>query len=413
MKAVVFNLGCKVNQYESDMLGENLTRLGYDVSYALEPADVYILNTCAVTAEAERKSRQAVARCRTLNSQAKIFVCGCASQKSASSFKKDNVVFVAGATNKSEIIDHLVDITYSEDIGAFPSSYEEGGVSIPNRTRAYVKIQDGCDNFCSYCVIPYLRGRSRSRQISDVVEEVKRLADNTSEIVLIGINLMSYGRDVGSDLTALIKALGDVPTRIRFGSFYAEGITEDLLEALFSLKNFCPHFHLSLQSGDAKVLKDMNRRYTPEVYKEKIELIRKFDKNACIATDVITGFPTETEENHRNTVDFIREVKFSDIHVFPFSAREGTRAGRLKPLPLDVVKRRRDELLKLKANLRSEYEKASIGTEQQVLIEESDGEFNVGYSQYYIRIYTRKGNLNEIVRCVPGEIYKDGLLEVL
>lgn len=412
MKAVVFNLGCKVNQYESDKIAEELAKIGYEVSEELVFADVYVLNTCAVTAEAERKSRQAVARCRALNNDAKVFVCGCASQKAATLFEKDNVYYVAGATNKQSILNHLEDESFSSDVMDLPDKYDDEGIlSSANRTRAYVKIQDGCNSFCSYCIIPYLRGRSRSRAIEDIVKEVSVLSEKTSEIVLTGINIMSYGSDIGTNLTELIKALREFDVRIRLGSFYAEGITEELLDALFSLKKFCPHFHLSLQSGDKRVLKDMNRHYTPEIYEEKINLIRRYDKNACIATDVIVGFPTETEESHENTVEFIKKVGFSDIHVFPFSSREGTRAAKLKQLSPKVIKRRRDEMLALKEELRNKYLKENVGVKQSVLIEEKIDDYYCGYSQYYIRIYLKRGAESEIAECAPSVLYKDGLLE--
>ncbi len=409
MRAVVFNLGCKVNQYESDLLGEELIRLGYEVVYDLVEADIYIINTCAVTAEAERKSRQAVSRCLAMNYRARIFVCGCASQKSPDSFRKENVIFVTGTAKKSSILDHLTDEGFSYFCPE-ATEYDNGTLTVANRTRAYVKIQDGCNNFCSYCVIPYLRGRSRSKPIKDIVDEVTCLSKKTSEIVITGINTMAYGIDIGTNLTELIKALKNVDVRIRIGSFYAEGITEELLDALFSLKNFCPYFHLSLQSGDNKVLRDMNRHYTTDVYAEKIALIRKYDENACIATDVIVGFPTETEETHSNTMNFIREVGFSDIHVFPFSAREGTRAYRMPRLDKGTVLRRRNELLELKRELKEKYLKKNIGKEQRVLIEEKICQYYCGYSQYYIKIYTNKDS--GIVNCYPNEIFSDGLMEV-
>lgn len=410
MKAVVFNLGCKVNQYESDVLCESLNAIGYEVSQDMEKADIFILNTCAVTAEAERKSRQAVARCRALNPSARIFVCGCASEKSSASFIKDNVVYVIGSAGKNKILDSIEAKELHIQVEKLPSEYEISSLSSTKRTRAYVKIQDGCDSFCSYCIIPYLRGRSRSRAIEDIAAEVERLSKNTKEIVLTGINLMSYGKDIGTDLTALIKRLAHIDVRLRLGSFYAEGITEELLKALFGLKKFCPHFHLSLQSGDEEVLKDMNRRYTPDLYEEKIALIRLYDVNAAITTDIITGYPTESEESHRRTVEFIKRVNFSDIHIFPYSPREGTKAARLKTLPPEVIKHRKSELSELKEKLRTSYLLRNIGIKQSVLIEESDEEYASGYSQYYIRVYTHREN--EVVECIPGALYKDGLKEV-
>lgn len=407
MKAVVFNLGCKVNQYESDVIAEQLRKVGYEVSEDLSYADVFVLNTCAVTAEAEKKSRQAVSRCRALNPDAKIFVCGCASEKNPTSFEKNNVVFVSGVAAKDKIIDHINDENITLDVESLPLRYEDAFLTEADRTRAYVKIQDGCNSFCSYCVIPYLRGRSRSRAVDSVVNEVKELSSKTKEIVLTGINIMSYGSDIGTDLTELIKSLAPFDIRIRIGSFYAEGISERLLDAVFSLKKFCPHFHLSLQSGDNDVLRAMNRHYTAEDYAQKIEFIRRYDNNACITTDVICGFPTETDTCHNNSVAFIKDTAFSDIHVFPFSAREGTRAYGMKPIAPEVIRARKNELLDLKEDLRTAYLKKNIGIKQSVLIEE-EGDYNCGYSQYYIRVYTKR--TGEAI-CYPNEIYKDGLKE--
>lgn len=409
MRAVVFTLGCKVNRYESDVIEQDLRERGFDVFDELVSADVYILNTCAVTQEAERKSRQAIARCKALNPNGKIFVCGCASQRDPDAFCKENVVYICGSADKRSVVDHIPDTMRSVDLTALPTTYEDSFLTAANKTRAYVKIQDGCNRFCSYCIIPYLRGRSRSRSIDSIVSEISVLSKSTAEIVLIGINLMEYGADIGTDLPTLIRALQPFDVRIRLGSFYAEGITKELLDALFSLPKFCPHFHLSLQSGDDEVLRAMNRRYVASDYEEKIAWIRSYDKNACITTDVITGFPTETEENHKNSMDFIRKVGFSDIHIFPFSAREGTRAAKLPKLPSEVVRKRKGELSDLKKELIDEYLTKNIGVEQKVLTEEKEGEYYCGYSQYYIRVYTNKSGE---ISCFPTQKYNDGLKEV-
>lgn len=409
MKAVVFNLGCKVNYYESNVLKENLRQKGYEVSDELLPADIYVLNTCAVTAEAERKSRQAVSRCRALNPAAKIFVCGCASQKNPENFHKDNVIFVTGSSQKNAVLDRLEDSGYSSEVKTLPTVCESSFLHQADRTRAFVKIQDGCDSFCSYCIIPYLRGRSRSRNADEIVAEIERLSLTSREIVLTGINIMSYGSDIGTSLTELIVRLRNIDCRIRIGSFYAEGITEELLDALFSLKKFCSHFHLSLQSGDDEVLKAMNRKYTSACYERKVRLIRSYDPNACVATDVITGFPTEKQENHMRSVEFIKRVGFSDIHVFPFSPREGTRAAKLPSLPAEIVKERKYELLNLKKSLHTDFLKNNTGIKHEVLIEENSGDYFVGYSRNYVKIYTARNGV--ITECVPTVLYKDGLKE--
>ena len=218
---------------------------------------------------------------------------------------------------------------------------------------------------------------------------------------------MAFGKERGETLTDLIRALKNIDVRIRLSSFYAEGITEELMDALYSLKKFCPHYHLSLQSGDEKVLKDMNRRYTPEIYRQKIELVRSYDKNASITTDVIVGYPTEGEENFLNTLRFCREAAFSDLHIFPYSPREGTVAYRLKKLPSDIVADREKRLFDLKKELRTTYLKNNIGKEQEVLIEEKQGDYFVGYSRNYVKIYLK--NDGNIVTVTPTEIYSDGL----
>lgn len=408
MKAVVFNLGCKVNQYESDVLTEELIKRGYEVSAQLSGADLYIINTCAVTGEAERKSRQAVARARKFNPHCKIIVIGCASEKAAKDFLKDNVVFISGTADKLSALNYVGQDSAVTNVKPTPGMYENTALHVAGRTRAYIKIQDGCDCFCSYCIVPYLRGRSRSRPIAEVANEAKTLSEKVKELVLTGINLSAYGNDIGTDLAALITALKGIrDARIRLGSFYVEGVSPKLLDALFSLENFCPHFHLSLQSGSAGVLKAMNRHYTPQEYLDKVNLIRQYDGNASITTDIIAGYPTETESEFLETLEFVKKAGFSDIHVFPYSPREGTAAYALAPLCGDVVNYRRKLLLAEKARLRKNYLNKNIGVAQDVIFEETDGEYNVGYSQRYIRIYSTKRGQTACI--MPTAIYKDGL----
>ena len=408
-KITVFNLGCKVNQYECDILAEKLKNKGYDVYEDLCFSDIYVLNTCAVTSEAERKSRQAVARCRALNPEAKILVCGCASQNSPESFKKDGVIYVSGTANKTELINHIENLEFDANIDVLPLKYEEDILENPHRTRAFVKIQDGCNNFCSYCLIPFLRGRSRSANPENILKEIKHLSEKTKEIVLTGIDLMSYGKDIGTDLNSLVKSLSDIDVRIRLGSVYAEKITEELLDSLYSLKDFCSHFHLSLQSGDNDVLKSMNRHYTTDIYSDKIELIRKYDKNAGITTDVIVGFPTETEDRFINTCNFVKSVKFSDLHIFPFSSRSGTQAALMKKIDSSIIKERKKIMSNIKFDLKNEFLKNNIGINHKILFEENIDGYNTGYSGNYIKIYTKKEG--EIINTTPNKLFKDGLLE--
>lgn len=385
MKAVVFTLGCKVNECESDSLIAGLENLGYQVSDKLEYADLYIVNTCAVTAEAERKSRQMVSRIKKLNDKAKIIFIGCACQNNPQPFleKCDNVL-VAGSFSKNKILDMLDktgEVKFDDDI-----EFDELLPVKGKRTRAFVKVQDGCNNFCSYCIIPYLRGRSRSRNPVNVLSEINSV--NAKEVVINGINLSSYNYN-GIDLAGLIKTLIGVDKRIRLGSLEVGVITKDLLENLKSLKNFAPHFHLSLQSGSDNVLKKMNRKYTTEEFISKVELIRKYFPLAGITTDIIVGFPTETEQDFINTLEFVDRVGFSDIHPFIFSPRKGTVAYKMQDLDYQIKKKRLDALLEKKAQLKLKFINQNLGEKQTCLFEEFKQGYYQGYTENYIRVYTK------------------------
>lgn len=392
MRVVVYNLGCKVNQYESDAIMLALSREGHEVSAELGFADAYILNTCAVTAEAERKSRQTIARCRRHNPNAKIIVCGCASQNSPEQFvDKPNVIYVSGTQGKGKIhaiVNDTSDICHSEC-----GVYEELGYATGQRTRAYVKVQDGCNNFCSYCLIPYLRGRCRSRELTKCVEECQRhVSEGIKEIVLTGINLSAYGIERKETLKDLVLALKDVDARLRFGSLEVNVIDDDFLNATKELKRFCPHFHLSLQSGCDRTLKAMNRHYTTSEYSYRVELIRKYYPHAGITTDLICGFPTETDADFDSTLSFIDEMKFSDMHIFGYSRREGTAACQYDILPKAVVHDRCMRAEEVAKRNKIAYEKSMLGTQVEVLCE--DGE---GYSREYIKVMTPSNKHNELI----------------
>lgn len=406
MKVAVYNLGCKVNQYESDSLIKELSKRGYEVTDELEYADYYILNTCAVTNEAERKSRQAVKRCLNFNPNARIIVCGCASQNDKAQFEsKDNVTYVSGVKGKYLIPD-MLDIDGVSENDELPKEYEDNYSPLSMRTRSYVKVQDGCNNFCSYCLIPYLRGRSRSRKIESVVAECERVA-SSGEIVLTGINLSAYGIDTGSSLTALIRSLKDIDARIRLGSLEVNIIDGEFLAALKELKSFCPAFHLSLQSGSDSVLKKMNRHYTTDEFFEKVTLIREAFDNPAITTDVICGFPTESEKEFLESLAFAEKVGFADIHVFAYSSRKGTKASKLKQLTNEEKRLRAERMEKVKKKSKEKYLFSRIGTFADVLIEECDGEFSEGYSKEYTRVRV-KGNIEQgkIVK-----VYVKGVLD--
>jgi len=409
MKAVVFTLGCKVNECESDSLISSLIDLGYEVSDKLVFADIYIVNTCAVTKEAEKKSRQAVSRILKLNPDAKIIMTGCATQKNPDAFiSKKGVQVVTGVFEKGKIL-HLID---KSGVLIAPEStvFEELKTVKGLRTRAFIKVQDGCNNFCSYCIIPYLRGRCRSRSIDSVKSEIAKL--DCAEIVLNGINLSAYDSD-GKTLTDLICALEDVDARIRLGSLEVGVIDQGFLTALKGLKNFAPHFHLSLQSGSDKVLKDMNRKYTRSEYAKKVDLIREYFPNAGITTDIIVGYPTETDEDFSNTVELIERVKFSDIHPFIFSAREGTVAYKLKPLSDEIKKARLDKLLELKASCKRNFILEQTGKIASVLIEEKKDGYYQGYTENYVRAYIKDDlTSGEIVKVkITGAVFDGALVE--
>lgn len=405
MKAVVFTLGCKVNSRESACLITGLKELGYETSDKLEKADIYIINTCAVTAEAEKKSRQAIARVLKFNPQAKVYVCGCASQKNPKSFIDKGVQVVTGAKSKDKLLALLNEQgVFIEESDEY---YEKYFPSKSSRTREYVKIQDGCNNFCAYCIIPYLRGRERSRKIENIVEEIKIL--NPLETVITGINVSAFN-DEGKKLPELMDALKDFDCRFRFGSLEVCSITEELLKATKKLKDFAPHFHLSLQSGSTAVLKAMNRHYTADEFAEKVELIRKYYPDSAITTDIIVGYSAETEEYFEETLAFCDRVKFADIHCFPYSVREGTNGAKLKKLPDAVKKARLEKLMAKKAELKNEYITKNIGKILNFIPEEEVDGYTVGYTENYIRIYLKNCLPQVKVKVKLTAVFKDGAI---
>ena len=414
MKVSIHTLGCKVNQYESDSIGFALSKNGCEVFYDLVFADVYIINTCAVTNEAEKKSRQVVSKIKKINPNAKIFVCGCASQKEPKNFlKSKNVVFVSGVANKLKIVDLISkEENLGVDVDNLPTEYNENYISKPSKTRAYIKIQDGCNNFCSYCIIPYLRERSRSRNVVDILNEIKRLEKDVKEIVLTGINLSDYKIDGKLALGKLITMLSDYNLRIRLGSLEQGIVSKEFLDVISNSNNLCPHFHLSLQSGSESVLKRMNRHYTPDEFYNTVCSLREIFVNPSITTDVIVGFPGETEEEFKQTVEFIKKVKFSALHVFPYSRREGTVAARMKDMNGEIKKKRVMILEKLNDKLQKDYIKLSKKTPHSVLIEEKQGQFYVGHSENYIKCYIKAKNLmtNSFVNVKIKKKYVDGAL---
>lgn len=408
IKVCIFTLGCKVNQYESNVIIKILKEKGYAVTEKIEYCDKYIINTCAVTAEAEKKSRQVISKINKINGNAEIYIIGCASQNNVLNFKgKKNVKYIGGASFKYDIDQMLKKQgTY---INNFPDKFEDCNGSITLKTRAYIKIQDGCNNFCSYCIIPYLRGRSRSRHKESIKEEILSLT-NVKEFILTGINMSAYGKDINSSLPDLIDYLKCIKARIRLSSLENGIVGEKLLVSLKNLYNFCPHFHLSLQSGSDNVLKDMNRHYITKDFYNSILLIRKYFPNCAITTDIICGYPTETEQDFINTVEFCKKAKFSDIHIFNYSSRKGTRAGELKSIPNDIVKQRIKILQDIKQKYKYEYIQSNIGKTLTVLTEIYENKFVVGYTENYLKVYIKDNlELNELYKVVIIKPYLNGV----
>ena len=416
MKAVVYTLGCKVNDVESGSLIRGLEALGYTVSRELEPADVYVINTCAVTAEAERKSRQTVGKAIKANPCAKVIVCGCASEKSPLDFleKGDTVYAVTGARNKNqvlEIIQNGLEERLGIQINPEDKIYEEMPLPECLKTRNFVKIQDGCNRFCSYCVIPYLRGRSRSRSVESAAEEI--LSSTAQETVVTGIDISEYKDEKGRDLADLMLAVKDAKTRIRLGSIEVSLITERFLSALKEVKRFAPQFHLSLQSGSNTVLRSMNRHYTREEYLEKCRMIYEAFPNAAITTDIIVGFPTETEADFEDSLRIVSEAGFSQIHAFPYSPREGTNAyKRYKELPFALKKERVDRLLAEGARQKGKYLTGFIGKVVELVPENCFDGITEGYSENYMRVYVQGEMEKQPTQVRVERLFKDGVLAV-
>lgn len=413
MKAVVYTLGCKVNDVESGSLITGLEEMGYEVTRELAPADLVIVNTCAVTAEAERKSRQLVGRACKIAPEAKVIVCGCASQKTPRAFleKNEGVVLVTGAQAKGKILEAIARGLADRKMAieeAKSGVYEDMPLPKCLKTRDFVKIQDGCNRFCSYCIIPYLRGRSRSRDMDEIVAEVKN--GTAKEVVLTGIDVSAYRDEKGRDFSRLLTALKDVDKRIRIGSMEVSLIADEFLSAAKGMKNFAPHFHLSLQSGSDKVLKSMNRHYTRAEYLSACQKIYAAFEKASITTDIIVGFPTEEEEDFLDSVRIVEEAGFAQIHAFPYSPREGTVAyKKYKELPNAVKKARVEKILAVGKSQKEKYLQKYVGRVLEMIPERFDGKFTDGYSENYIRLYLPEEVGKEPLKVRAIALFEDGL----
>lgn len=418
VKFCVFSLGCKVNQYEGQSMISYINSFAeHEATAELCAADCYILNTCSVTAEADKKSRQAVARVLRLNPNARVFICGCSSQNSAKQYEnKKNVKIIGGSSGKMELVKSIMsDIIGDENndfplkiIQNLPNTYEDDLTPELTKARAYIKVQDGCNNFCSYCIVPYLRGRSRSRSLSAIIEEAKKTESLTEELVITGINVSAYGQDNGSSLIELVKAMGEIKIRKRFGSLECRVLSDELLSAMKE-SGFCDSFHLSMQSGSDEILKKMNRKYTSEFFIEKSDLIRKYFPDAGLTTDVIVGFPGESEEHFSQTIQTCKRVGFFDMHVFPYSIREGTAAAKMQQVDKSISLERAARLRALASQMKKEFLLARIGNVGEVFVEEVGGGYGIGHTSNFIKVYVPFAPLHKNIKVKLTALYADGL----
>lgn len=399
MRVSFVTLGCKVNQYETQAMEKLLHARGHRTAEPGQPADAVVINTCAVTGESARKSRQAIRRAKKANPEALIVVCGCFSQADADTARELGADYVGGAGERTGVVDFIdgasnPDVRKSRTDIADPFGRRDFEIlpagEVGGRIRALLKVQDGCVNFCSYCIIPYLRGPSRSLPPDEAVSSVIRLAEQGfREIVITGIEISSYGSDIGTDLGTLVSELSKAAPSVRFrlGSLEPSTVTEEFVEGLRALPNLCPHFHLSLQSGSAGVLKRMRRKYLPEDYRRSVSLLRSSFGDPAITTDIIAGFPGETEEEFSETLDFIKSIGFAAMHVFPYSIREGTRAASMDgQLPKSVREKRAAAIAAAAKDMRRVYLDRQVGRTRKVLFETEDGGRSEGHSENYLPV---------------------------
>ena len=433
-KVALHNLGCKVNAYEVEAMQQLLENAGYETVPFEEGADVYVINTCTVTNIADRKSRQMLHKAKKMNPDAIVVATGCYAQADTEKLKEDTAVdLILGNNQKTQIVEALEEYEkeHAKQVQVIEinrtKEYEELSISsTAEHVRAYIKVQDGCNQFCTYCIIPFARGRVRSRKIEEVLREVETLAaKGYKEVVLTGIHLSSYGVDFPKEeresLLSLIQAVSRVEgiSRIRLGSLEPRIITEEFLEGIVKTGKVCPHFHLSLQSGCNKTLKNMNRRYSAQEYAEKCELIRKFYPAPALTTDVIVGFPQETEEDFEESYEFVKKIHFYETHIFKYSRRHGTKAASMDGQLTEAAKAQRsDRMLELHEIRAREYEEAMIGKKMELLLEEEieiDGRpWYVGHSREYVRAVISKTDahrVNDLVTVKAVAFVRDHILE--
>ena len=432
-KVALHNLGCKVNAYEVEAMQQLLEKAGYEIVPFEEGADIYLINTCTVTNIADRKSRQMLHKAKKMNPDAIVVATGCYVQTDTQKLEADGAVdLILGNNQKKQIVEALEEYEkeHAKKVKVIEinktKEYEDLSIGYTaEHVRAYIKVQDGCNQFCTYCIIPYARGRVRSRKIAEVLEEVRTLAARGyKEVVLTGIHLSSYGLDFPKEeresLLSLIQAVHEVDgiARIRLGSLEPRIITEEFMEGISALPKVCPHFHLSLQSGSNGTLKRMNRKYTAEEYKHKCDLLRKVYGNPALTTDVIVGFPQESEEEFEESRAFVEDIHFFETHIFKYSRREGTRAAAMAgQIPEQEKTKRSHVLLELDERRRQEYMEGFFGKELEVLMEEEveiDGvHYWTGHTREYLRVavLSEENLMNQMVLVTPSRIHgKDCLM---
>ena len=428
MRIALYTLGCKVNQYETQAMEQELTTQGHELVAFEEPADAYIINTCSVTAVSDKKSRQMIRRANKMNPHAIVAACGCYAQTHTDEVAALGIDLVGGTGQRMEFLRQLLaaaeekrqrvlvdDALHRHEFEVLPA----GGQM--SRTRAMLKVEDGCRNFCSYCIIPFARGPVRSLPVAEAVRQMEQLAaEGYREVVLTGIEISSWGQDLSGEqslvdlLEAVSEAAGDM--RLRLGSLEPRTITEDFCRRASRLKNLCPHFHLSLQSGCDETLRRMNRRYDTARYLESVALLRAYFSGVAVTTDLITGFPGETEEEFEKTLAFLRRCAFAQIHVFPYSIRPGTRAAAMEQVPKSVKEARAARAGQVAAELHEKYLRSCVGQIFPVLFEQAgeDGCF-VGHAPNYMEVAAAGENLHNCLRSVritgvDGSVLKGEIL---
>ena len=427
MKFAFYTLGCKTNQYETQAMERLLTEMGHEIVSFDEKADGYIVNTCSVTAVADKKNRAVIRRCKKLHPEAVIGVCGCYPQHAAEKLREMEIDVIGGSGGREEFVRMMLEAVESRthrekvDNALRRREFEvlpAGGLE--ERTRAMVKVQDGCVNFCSYCIIPYTRGPIRSAPLELAVEQTRELAERGyKEIVVTGIEIASWGADLPGKppVTNLIAALCEaVPeVRIRLGSLEPRIVTEEFCERLKNYVNLCPQFHLSMQSGCDTVLERMKRKYNTARYLESVRLLEKYFPGCAITTDMIVAFPGETEEEFAQSLAFIQECGFADMHIFPYSRRPGTPADKMSGQHNNDTKEARSRAaIAVAEKMSVRYRENLVGTTHAVLFEEMDGGFFTGHAPNYIKVYAEGENLHNEIRNVElTGLYKDGILGVI